>query len=33
MHIKNDIDLLFKQLENSGTNHVAPWVFKALGDF
>ena len=33
MHINNDIDIFFTQMQSSGSNQVAPWLFKILGDF
>ncbi len=33
MHIDNDVNIFFKQLESSGADKIAPWLFKILGDF
>jgi hypothetical protein len=33
MHINNDINILFTQLQSTGIIEVAPWLFKILGDF
>jgi hypothetical protein len=33
MHINNDIEIFFTQLQYFAFNQVAPWLFKVLGDF